>query len=55
MAKKKGVRRIITLECEETGHRTYTTQKNTRNTPDRLELQKFNPMVRKHTLYKEVK
>ena len=55
MAKKKGVRRIITFECTETGQRTYTSQKNTRNTPDRLELKKYNPKAKKHTVYKEIK
>ena len=40
MAKKKGIRRIITLECTEARAEgntpsRYTTQKNTKNTPER--------------------
>ena len=38
----------------ETGH-FYTTDKNKRRTPDKLEFKKFDPVVRKHVLYKEAK
>jgi len=48
MADKKG----IILKCTETGHETYITKKNKKNTPDRLELKKYNPVARRHTLYK---
>lgn len=37
-----------------TGH-YYTTTKNKRNTPDKLERIKFDPVVRKHVPYKESK
>ncbi|ABE60315.1 MULTISPECIES: 50S ribosomal protein L33 [Chromohalobacter] len=37
-----------------TGH-FYTTDKNKRNTPDKLEMKKFDPVVRKHVMYKEAK
>ncbi|TFH51684.1 MAG: 50S ribosomal protein L33 [Lysobacterales bacterium] len=37
-----------------TGH-YYTTDKNKRTTPDKLEMKKFDPVVRKHVLYKESK
>ncbi len=37
-----------------TGH-YYTTDKNKRRTPDKLELKKFDPVIRKHVLYKEAK
>lgn len=37
-----------------TGH-FYTTDKNKKNTPDKLEFKKFDPVVRKHVLYKESK
>lgn len=37
-----------------TGH-FYTTDKNKRSTPDKLEFRKFDPVVRKHVLYKEAK
>ena len=37
-----------------TGH-YYTTDKNKRNTPDKLEFMKFDPVVRKHVKYLEAK
>ena len=37
-----------------TGH-FYTTDKNKRTTPDKLEFKKFDPVVRKHVAYKEAK
>ena len=37
-----------------TGH-YYTTDKNKRNTPDKLEMKKFDPVIRKHVLYTEAK
>ncbi len=37
-----------------TGH-FYTTDKNKRTTPDKLEMKKFDPVVRKHVMYKEAK
>ena len=37
-----------------TGH-YYTTDKNQRTTPDKLEFKKFDPVVRKHLIYKESK
>lgn len=37
-----------------TGH-FYTTDKNKRETPEPLEFKKFDPVVRKHVLYKEKK
>jgi large subunit ribosomal protein L33 len=49
------MRKNITLECVETGERVYITSKNTRNNPDRLELKKYSPKLRKKTLFKEVK
>lgn len=54
MAKKKGNRFVIGLECTETGRRTYITQKNRINTTEKIELMKYNPTLRKHTLHKEV-
>ncbi len=32
---------------------TYVTRKNRRNDPDRLTLSKYDPIVRKHVLFKE--
>jgi large subunit ribosomal protein L33 len=37
-----------------TGH-FYTTDKNKKNTPDKLEMKKFDPVARKHVVYKETK
>lgn len=51
---KKGNRLLIALECTETGMRTYVTQKNKINSPDKLQLMKFNPKLRRSTLHKEV-
>ena len=45
----------ITLEHKESGERLNMTQKSKRNTPDRLELKKYSPKLRKHVIFKEVK
>jgi large subunit ribosomal protein L33 len=37
-----------------TGH-YYTTTKNKRTTPGKLEMRKYDPVVRKHVIYKEAK
>ena len=37
-----------------TGH-FYTTDKNKRTMPDKLEMKKYDPVVRKHVIYKEAK
>ena len=37
-----------------TGH-FYTTDKNKRTTPDKIEIKKYDPVVRKHVMYKEGK
>ncbi len=37
-----------------TGH-FYTTDKNKKNTPDKLKFKKYDPVVRKHVMYKESK
>ena len=37
-----------------TGH-YYTTDKNKRTTPDKLEMKKYDPVARKHVIYKESK
>jgi large subunit ribosomal protein L33 len=55
MAKKNDKRKIIGLVCEETGERLYYTTKNTQNTPGKLSLRKYNPKVRRHTIFTEVK
>lgn len=62
MAKKsKGNRQQIILECTE--HKTsgmpgtsrYVTQKNRKNSPDRVELKKYNAILKKVTVHREIK
>ena len=64
MPKNKGSRIIITLECpcrnninekRKKGIFRYTTCKNKKNNPGRLELRKFCPYCNKHKLFKEIK
>ncbi len=51
---KKGNRVQVILECTEhkasgqTGTSRYITTKNKKNTPDRLEIKKFNPILKKN-------
>ncbi len=52
-AKKMRVK--ITLACTECKQRNYNTMKNKKNTPDRLEMNKYCPFCKKHTLHKETK
>ncbi len=49
------MREIITLECTECKRRNYTTTKEKRNTPGRLEKKKYCKFDRKHTVHKETK
>ncbi|MEN6371855.1 MAG: 50S ribosomal protein L33 [Armatimonadota bacterium] len=49
------VRIVITLACQECKHRNYTTTKNKRNDPDRLELKKYCKWCEKHTVHREAK
>ena len=62
MAKKaKGNRIQIILECTEhkacgmAGMSRYVTEKNRKNNPDRMEIKKYNPVLKKYTLHKEIK
>ena len=62
MAKKsKGNRLQIILECTEhkasglPGTSRYVTQKNRKNSPERLELKKYNPIMKKVTVHREIK
>lgn len=49
------MREKIKLESSAgTGH-FYTTTKNKRATPEKIELMKFDPVARKHVIYKETK
>jgi large subunit ribosomal protein L33 len=55
MAKKTGARVIIHLACTQCRERNYTSEKNRRNDTARLELRKFCPRCRVHTLHREVR
>ena len=62
MAKKaKGNRVQVILECTEhkasgmPGTSRYITTKNRKNTTERLELKKYNPIPKKVTVHKEIK
>ncbi len=62
MAKKsKDARVQVILECTEhkssgvPGTSRYITTKNKKNTPDRMEMKKYNPILRKMTIHKETK
>jgi large subunit ribosomal protein L33 len=58
---KKGNRIQVILECTE--HKTtgqpgmsrYISTKNRKNTTERLELKKYNPILKKYTVHKEIK
>ncbi len=52
---KKDVRMTITFACSVCKERNYTSQKNRRNDPNRLEINKYCPRCRKHTPHKEQK
>ena len=55
MAKKGEARARITLKCTESGEENYRTEKNKKNTTDRIELNKFCSKCKKTTLHKETK
>ena len=55
MAKKGEARERITLKCTVCGEQNYRTEKNKRNTTERLELNKFCPKCQKTTEHKETK
>jgi large subunit ribosomal protein L33 len=65
MGKSKGARIIITLECScrnisnsdkrRSGIFRYTSTKNRRNTPNRMELKKYCRQCNSHTTFKEIK
>jgi large subunit ribosomal protein L33 len=54
-SKKKGAVELVALQCTECKRRNYTTQKNRRNTQEKLEFKKYCPFDRKHTIHKETK
>ena len=58
---KKGNRIQVILECTEhkasgqPGTSRYITTKNKKNKPDRMEIKKFNPILKRMTVHKEIK
>jgi large subunit ribosomal protein L33 len=58
---KKGNRVQVILECTEhkatgvPGTSRYITTKNKKNTPERIELKKYNSVLKKVTVHKEIK
>ena len=58
---KKGNRVQVILECTEMketglpGTSRYITTKNRKNTPERMEKKKYNPILKKMTVHKEIK
>ena len=55
MAKAAENRPVIQLACTGCRERTYTTEKNKKNDPNRLELRRYCPRCRRHTLHRETK
>lgn len=55
MAKRGDKRKTVGLVSEVSGHRIYYTTKSTQNTPDKLSLKKYDPVLRKHVLFVETK
>ncbi len=62
MAKKSKEARVqVIMECTE--HKTsgqpgtsrYVTTKNKKNTPERMELKKYNRILKKMTVHREIK
>ncbi len=49
------MRDIVTLSCTECKQRNYTTTKNKKNTPDKLEFKKYCRFCQKHTAHRETK
>ena len=46
--------KIKLVSTADTGH-YYTTTKNKRTKPEKIEMKKYDPVVRKHVVYKEAK
>lgn len=47
--------RLIKIKCAETGHVRYTRKNKKTDEGKKLELKKYNPKLRKYTVYKETK
>jgi large subunit ribosomal protein L33 len=49
------MRTVITLACSDCRERNYTTSKNKKNDANRLELRKYCPRCRRHTVHRETR
>ncbi len=49
------MRDIIILACSECKRRNYNTTRNKKKQTEKLEIKKYCPFDRKHTLHKETK
>jgi large subunit ribosomal protein L33 len=49
------MRDIVSLGCTECKRKNYSTTKNKKTTPDKLEFRKYCPHCRRHTVHKETK
>lgn len=49
------MRVALAIACTECKNRNYNTTKNKKNNPDRIEMNKYCPKCKKHTLHKETK
>ena len=49
------MREFIQFECTECGRNNYTGMKDKKKHPELIELSKYCPSLRKHTVHKEVK
>jgi len=52
---KKGAREMVKLESSAGTGEFYVTSKNRQQTPDKLELKKYDRKIRQHVLFKETK
>lgn len=55
MGIKGKVDKMVVLACEDCKERNYTTTKNKKTIKDRMELKKYCPTCKKHTVHKETK
>lgn len=55
MAKRDDIRPVITLRSTEGTGASYTTRKNRRNTTGRIELKKYDPVLRRHVIFRETR
>ncbi|MBM3700098.1 MAG: 50S ribosomal protein L33 [Actinobacteria bacterium] len=49
------MRQIVTFACEECKRRNYSSMKNKKNDPEKIEIKKYCKWCKKHTNHKETK